>query len=74
LSLQRILVVLIETLNIVTVKALVADLQPDSERVHRRKFFDRETNGFGSTWETSIYERWREPPLRFAMNSSAGVV
>jgi hypothetical protein len=48
LSLQRRIVVLIETLNIVTVEAFVADLQLDSERVHRRRFLDRKTNGFGS--------------------------
>jgi len=57
LSLQRIIVVLIETPNIVSAEAFVADLQPDSERVHRRKFLDRESNGFAGTCETSTCER-----------------
>src|SRR5262245_3791938 len=56
-SSQRKIVVIIETLNVVTVEALVANLQPRSERAHRWKFLDRKTNGFGSTWETSIRER-----------------
>jgi hypothetical protein len=64
-------VVLIEALNIVTVEAFVVDLQPDSQHLHRRKVLDREMAS-AALAKRRYTSGWREPPLRFVMNSSAG--
>jgi len=42
--LQWVIVALVKALNVVAIEALVTDLHPGTQRAHRRKFLDRESD------------------------------
>jgi hypothetical protein len=60
-------------MDFIAVEAFITNLHPRAKRAHGGKLLDHKTNSLGRSGKSAISSGRRTPPLRFGMNSLAGL-